>query len=236
MGEFAYYSVYHKYIAVILSLGALPVILPSVGDLIDMTPLLARIDGLLLTGSQSNIQPQLYNRPQDWAQPVEDKARDATTLPLILEAVDKGVPIFAICRGFQELNVALGGTLHQDLRKMEGRLTHHMGEGEPLERLYEPAHDVEIMPHSWLADWVDTSKIVVNSIHWQGIDQLSNVLVPEAIATDGTIEAVRAQAVPGFAYGVQWHPEHNYAENPVSQALFSAFAAAVNRYSAENHA
>jgi putative glutamine amidotransferase len=236
MGDFAYYSVYHKYIAVILALGALPIIIPSVGDLANLTPLLDRIDGLLLTGSQTNIQPQLYNREPVMSVPIEDRSRDATTMPLINAAVEQGVPIFAICRGMQELNVAMGGTLHQELHKVSGRMTHYLGEDYPLEKLYEPLHDVEVMPSSWLESWVGAPTIRVNSIHTQAIDELSGALVPEAMAPDGTIEAIRAAEAPGFAYGVQWHPEHNYAENTVSQALFSAFGGAVSDYSAQRHA
>ena len=236
MGDFAYYSVYHKYIAVILSMGALPIIIPSVGDLVDLKPLLSRIDGLMLTGSQSNIQPQLYNREQVMSVPMEDRSRDATTIPLINEAVEQGVPIFAICRGMQELNVALGGTLHQELHKVSGRMTHYLGNDFPIDKLYEPLHDVEVMPSSWLAQWVGSPTIRVNSIHTQAIDELSGSLATEAVAADGTIEAIRAENAPGFAYGVQWHPEHDYNANSVSQALFSAFSAAVADHSAQHHA
>jgi putative glutamine amidotransferase len=236
MGDFAYYSVYHKYIAVIISLGALPVIIPAVGDLVNLTPLLDRIDGLLLTGSQTNIQPQLYHREPMMAVTMEDRSRDATTMPLISKAIEQGVPIFAICRGMQELNVALGGTLHQELHKVEGRITHYLGDDYPMDKLYEPLHDVEVLPSSWLESWVGMPKIRVNSIHTQAIDELSQTLVPEATAPDGTIEAIRAASAPGFTYGVQWHPEHNYADNPVSQALFAAFAGAVSSYSAQRHA
>jgi putative glutamine amidotransferase len=235
MGEYEYHSVYHKYIAVILSLGALPVIIPAVGDVTDLKPLLARIDGILLTGSNSNVQPKLYNADYAMERPYDDRCRDATTLPMINEAVERGLPLFGICRGLQEMNVALGGTLLQEINRLSGKLMHHRGIGQPLDALFDQTHEIDIMPDSWLNGWVHESRLVVNSVHTQAIDRLSGSLALEALAPDGTIEAVRAKNVPGFAYGVQWHPEYHYDQNPLSQAMFTAFGTAVQQYAAEYH-
>ena len=229
--EFDHHGVYHKYIDVILKLGALPFIIPSVGDQVDISPLLQRLDGLLLTGSNSNIQPQLYNQDPCLEESPFDKSRDATTLPMIRSAIDAGVPIFAICRGLQEMNVALGGSLYQTIHTIEGRLRHFLGEDVPLDTRYGPVHMVKVMPQSWLEKWVAQPQILVNSIHTQAINTLGKHLVTEGVAEDGTIEAVRAQS-KGFAYGVQWHPEHKFEENPISCAIFAAFKGAVEGYAA----
>ena len=227
--EFDHHGVYHKYIEVILKLGALPFIIPSVGDMVDTSPLLQRLDGLLLTGSNTHIEPRLYNQDPCRAESPCDKSRDATTLPMIRSAIAQGLPIFAICRGLQEMNVALGGSLYQTIHSVEGRLKHFLGEDVPLDTRYGPVHMVKVLPESWLEKWVAKPQILVNSIHTQAIDRLGQHLVTEGLAEDGTIEAVRADA-RGFAYGVQWHPEHKFAENSTSCAIFGAFKDAVENY------
>ncbi len=220
------HRVYDKYLDVILSLGALPVIIPAVGLKADLKPLLQRLDGILLPGSRSNVAPALYGRAQEMDEPVDNHARDATTLPLIRAAVETGVPVFAICRGIQELNVALGGTLHQQLDRMPDRQVHQFTDCD-IEQVFAPSHEVSVTLGSKLYEWLGEHRIMVNSAHNQAIDDVAPSLVVEAKADDGTVEAVRVEGSPGFAYGVQWHPEFRFEESRASQALFGAFGAAV---------
>ncbi len=160
---------------------------------------------------------------------LHDPARDATTLPLIRAALGRGMPLLAICRGIQELNVALGGSLHQAVQALPGRLDHRGGAGTLAER-YRPKHPVVLS--GGLAALLGGQEIVVNSLHAQAIDRPGAELVVEARAPDGTIEAVRVADAPDFAFGVQWHPEWGYADDPASLALFAAFGDACRRYTA----
>ncbi len=211
--------------AVIGGAGALPVLLPPIGEA--ALDLLDRLDGLLLPGSPSNVQPAIYGCDEDLTPDRHDPARDATTLPLIRAALARGLPLLAICRGHQELNVALGGTLHQQLQDVPGRADHRGGPGT-LEERYRPKHAARLS--GGLAGIIGTAAIEVNSLHEQAIDRLATGLVVEATAPDGTIEGVRVADAPGFAYGVQWHPEWRFAEQPASVALFAAFGAACRAF------
>jgi putative glutamine amidotransferase len=157
---------------------------------------------------------------------VHDPERDGITLPLLRRAVAIGVPVLAICRGIQELNVALGGTLHQLVHEVAGRRDHRSKKGEPLDVRYGPAHTVALTPGGFFHTLTGATEILVNSLHAQGIDRLAEQLEIEAVAPDGQIEAVRGKASPGFCIGAQWHPEYKALENPVSRALFSHFGAA----------
>ncbi len=227
-GEHApYHSVVDRYVeAVVRGTGGVPIIVPALGPLLDLDALLDRLDGVLLTGSPSNVCPSHYGgkpQPDDLADP----RRDATTLPLIRRAIARGVPLFAICRGLQELNVALGGTLHPRLHELPGRMDHRSDKSLPYAARYAPRHPVRLVPGGqlWsLLDGVET--IVVNSLHAQGIDRLAPGLRVEALAEDGTIEAVSVPTASSFALGVQWHPEWGVLEDPVSRRLFAAFGAA----------
>jgi putative glutamine amidotransferase len=207
--------------------GGVPVLVAANGDRADVTTLVARLDGLILTGSRSNVQPCLYGGPAPVAGTPEDPARDAVTLPLIRAAIAAGVPVLAICRGLQEMNVALGGSLHQWLQHMPGRLDH----STPLQAnagvRVGKAHAVRIVPGSWLHRLAGQREAAVNSLHNQGIDRLAPGLVAEAHAPDGTIEAIRFAASAGFAIGVQWHPEYDYQTDALSRRLFEAFGEAV---------
>lgn len=206
---------------------AVPVLLPANGDAADLETLLARLDGLILTGSRSNVQPALYGGPPHPDGTPEDPARDSLTLPLIRAAVAAGLPVLAICRGLQELNVALGGTLHQRLQDLPGRLDHSTPI-MPLARLRTAkAHRVSVVAGSWLHRVAGAREIAVNSLHNQGIDRLAPGLVIEGTAPDGTIEAVRVAQAPGFAVGVQWHPEYDHERDAVSRRIFEAFGDAV---------
>ena len=207
--------------AVMGGVGALPVMIPPVGDA--QTALLDRIDGLLVPGSPSNVHPSHYDGGESETPDKHDLERDATTLPLIRAAIARGLPVLAICRGIQELNVALGGTLIQQIHEKPGRLDHRGGKGTWEER-YGPKHTVAAT--GFLARIVGESEFIVNSRHGQAIDRPADGLVVEAHAPDGTIEAVAMPGAPGFVLGVQWHPEWRYAELRPSVAIFSAFGAA----------
>jgi putative glutamine amidotransferase len=214
--------------AVVDAAGCLPMLIPSVGDKLDLDALLDSIDGLLLTGSPSNVEPYHYNGPPSREGTLHDPDRDATTLPLIREAVRRDKPVLAICRGIQELNVALGGTLHQRIGERPGGEVHRRGRDikrimeMTMDERYGPCHPVQLTPDGFFARLAGTTEIMVNSLHGQGVDRPAPGLVVEAVAPDGLIEAV---SLPGarFVVGVQWHPEYKPLDNPVSRALFAAF-------------
>jgi putative glutamine amidotransferase len=204
------------------AVGALPIAIQPVGEA--QIGVLDRIDGLLIPGSPSNVHPSHYGCGESLTPDRHDPARDSTTLPLIRAAVARGLPVLAICRGLQELNVALGGTLLQNVHDIPGRHDHR-GNGEgSIEKAYGPKHPVSVT--SALARIVGAATIVVNSLHTQAIDRPGDGLVVDAIAADGTIEAVSAPNAPGFVLGVQWHPEWRWAEHPASVAIFRAFGEA----------
>jgi putative glutamine amidotransferase len=217
-----------KYVrAVAVSSGALPLIFPAMGDIVDADTLLDRVDGIMLTGSPSNVHPEHYGaEPCPKSEP-HDQARDITTLPLIEAILSKGVPLLAICRGFQELNVALGGTLHVRVHEVAGRIDHRRPQHPDPDVQYGPRHPISLTPGGQLAEIFGREEMEVNSLHWQAIDRLADGLACEATAPDGTIEGVRVKAAGAFAVGVQWHPEYKSWENPLSERLFKAFGDAV---------
>jgi putative glutamine amidotransferase len=217
-----------RYAAAVLGgAGAVPIMIPPLGE--PQLAVLDRLDGLLLSGSASNVHPDHYAGGESRTPELHDLERDATTLRLIPEAIARGIPVLAICRGIQELNVALGGTLFQVLHKEPGRLDHR-GVGDTMEQRYAPRHLVTLSGE--LARMVGAGKILVNSVHTQAIDLLAPGLVAEAVASDGTIEAVRAPDTPGWVLGVQWHPEWRYADDTASLAIFRAFGDACRAYRA----
>ncbi len=222
-----FHAVGEKYItAVAYAAGGLPWVIPSLGGFYDIPDLVSRLDGLFVTGSRSNVEPHHYGRSLERAESPRDPARDATTLPLIQEALAQGLPLFAVCRGLQELNVALGGTLHQQVHLVEGKLDHRTPPDLAYEEAYGPRHPVSIQPGGVLHRLLDRETVEVNSLHWQAIDRLADGLLVEAVAPDGVIEAVSVAGARGFVLGVQWHPEYRATENPVSMAMFRAFAEA----------
>jgi putative glutamine amidotransferase len=185
---------------------------------------LGAVDGLLFTGSPSNVAPSHYGAT---ARPGTelDELRDATALPLLRAASAAGKPLLAICRGFQELNVALGGSLHQHVHEIPGRLDHREPKDVPLEVEYGPAHAIAIAPGGLLARLSGLAEAKVNSLHHQGIDRLAPGLSVEAKAPDGQIEAV--SGAKAFLLGVQWHPEWQFARDPLSRAIFAGFGASL---------
>jgi putative glutamine amidotransferase len=213
-----------KYLtAVVLGAEAMPVVIPALGSDHDIPGLVSRLDGLMLTGSPSNVEPHHYEGPASMPGTKHDPYRDATALPLIREAVRAGLPLLAICRGIQELNVALGGTLHQRVQELPGKLDHRMPQGEGREAQYAPRHLLKLTPGGCLAVLVGQTEIMVNSLHAQAIDRPAPGLTVEAVSPDGIIEAVSVKGARAFAVGVQWHPEWKVLENPISTALFRAF-------------
>jgi len=215
--------------AVLHGAGALPIMIPPLGE--PMLGLLDTLSGLLLPGSPSNVHPDHYAGGDSETPDSHDHDRDATSLPLIRAAIARGIPVLAICRGIQELNVALGGSLIQRVHAMPGRMDHRGGEG-PFERRYGPKHDVAVTGR--LARILGKDRIAVNSLHGQAIDRPAQGLVVEATAPDGTIEAVSMPSARGFLLGLQWHPEWRFADNPDSLAIFRAFGDACRAQQASN--
>ncbi|MGH8129563.1 MAG: gamma-glutamyl-gamma-aminobutyrate hydrolase family protein [Steroidobacteraceae bacterium] len=215
-----------KYIAaVVQAADAVPVLVPALGERY-LREWLASFDGILFTGSPSNVEPHRYQGPRSTPGTLHDPERDATTLPMITGAIDAGLPVFGICRGFQEMNVAFGGSLTQKLQEEAGNFDHREDSTQPLETQYAPAHEVELVEGGLLHQIAGERRIKVNSLHSQGIDRLAPRLVPEAKADDGVIEAFRIDGARSFALAVQWHPEWKVMENPFSRALFAAFGQA----------
>jgi putative glutamine amidotransferase len=229
LGHHYFHCVGEKYIdAVAQGADAHVVLIPSSGDTLNLDELLTHFDGIMLTGSPSNVEPHRYNGPESAPGTLFDAQRDATTLPLIPRVVNAGMPILAICRGFQEMNVAYGGTLWQRLQEVEGFRDHREDSQAALDQQYGPAHEVELAPEGQLARMAGTTRIQVNSLHSQGVQTLGRDLEVEARSPDGVIEAIRVRNAPSFALAVQWHPEWKFQTNPFSRALFAAFGAAVH--------
>jgi putative glutamine amidotransferase len=194
---------------------------------IDVAGLLARLDGVFLTGSPSNVAPERYQAALEAEDTLLDPARDETTFALIEGALAAGIPLLAVCRGFQELNVALGGSLHQFVHRQPGFRDHRAKDADPLDIQYGPAHSVTACAGGLLARLLgDETRFTVNSLHSQGIDRLAPRLAVEARADDGLIEAVRVADAPAFALAVQWHPEWRVLDNPTALPLFRAFGEA----------
>jgi len=213
--------------------GVTPLIVPSLGaSRLDLDGLLARVDGLLLTGAASNVHPGLYGEEAAATDGPFDADRDGTTLPLVRKALSAGMPLLAICRGMQELNVALGGTLLREIHEMEGYLDHHTPQDRPLDERYAIRQDVEVRPEGCLARLIGAGRVEVNSLHRQGIDKLADGLRVEAIAPDGVVEAVSVGEASGFALATQWHPEYWVATDRPSARIFEAFGEAVREYRA----
>ena len=213
--------------------GALPLMFPAMPDVTDIDALLGAVDGILLTGARANVHPTCFGvEPHPRHEPY-DQDRDAVALNLVKACVDRGVPIFGICRGFQEMNVAFGGSLHPEIRELPGRMNHRMprlenGEIHPdPEVVFADRHEVKLVADGVFARLLGCETIRVNSLHGQGIQEPGERIVIEGVAEDGTIEAIRIADAPSFALGVQWHAEYDPQLNPINRALFKAFGAAL---------
>ncbi|MCP5156596.1 MAG: gamma-glutamyl-gamma-aminobutyrate hydrolase family protein [Ectothiorhodospiraceae bacterium] len=207
---------------------AIPMILPALGPSLELADVVSRIDGLVLTGGRANVEPHHYGGPPFPDDEPIDPARDATALPLVRACIDAAVPIFGICRGIQEMNVALGGSLHYRVHMVPGKDDHRMPRHPDvtMEEIFKLRHPVALTPGGLFERLVGASEVVVNSLHGQGIDRLADDLAVEAISPDGVIEGVRLRDDRTFTVGVQWHAEWRPDEHALGRALFSEFGAA----------
>ena len=228
MGRHPFHMAGEKYaLAVREGAGAMPLLIPVLENPIPVGDILKVVDGLLFTGSPSNVAPRHYSGTPPREGVLQDEHRDITTLPLLKAAIRHGTPTLCLCRGFQELNVALGGTLHQHVHEIAGKRDHRENKGADLDAQYGPAHEVRV-EGGLLARIVREKNFRVNSLHSQGIDRLAPPLHADAVAPDGIVEAVSMPGAKGFLLGLQWHPEWRWTENPVSREIFAAFGAAMD--------
>lgn len=223
-----FHAVGEKYLAAITDVSqAVPLILPALSSRYEVPALLAHLDGIFLTGSPSNLHPRHYGEAPSQEHEPYDEHRDELTLLLIRECLAQAIPLIAVCRGFQELNAALGGTLHPAVHELPGRLDHRRPDSPDPEVQYGPQHTVHFRDDGEFYRRFGMTEISVNSLHRQAIQTLAPDLQAEATAPDGTIEAVSVRNAPGFALGVQWHPEYQATERPFSRAFFGAFGEAL---------
>ena len=223
IGAHPFLAVGEKYVrGVVDGAGCLPLLVPTLDPVLPLREVLAGLDGLLLTGAVSNIEPHHYSDESSYEGNLLDPRRDATNLPLIPLAIEMGVPVLAICRGFQEVNVAFGGTLYQKVHEQPGFMDHRENKDDPLDVQYGPAHDIALVPGGVLAGLAGDTRATVNSLHGQGVRRLGEGLVVEAQAPDGLVEAFRHDG-PAFMLAVQWHPEWKVRENAFYLATFRAF-------------
>lgn len=213
-----------KYLkAITEAAAAVPLIIPVLADDLAIDELVDQVDGVLLTGSPSDIEPHHYGGEAGDPDALRDPHRDALTLPIARHALEQGVPLFAICRGFQELNVVLGGTLHQKVKDVPGYHDHKENPTDPLDVQYGPSHPVRLVAGGMLARLAGVEEVMVNSLHGQGVKKLADGVTVEAVADDGLIEAFTVDDAEAFALAVQWHPEWRATGNEFSSAVFRAF-------------
>lgn len=219
-----YHVVGDKYVwAVADGAQAIPMLLPAMVDGSSAEDILHNLDGLVLTGAYSNIEPHHYGDVETDGDSLRDPARDSVNLRMIPMAITMEVPIFGICRGFQEMNVALGGSLHQQVHEVDGLMCHLENKDDPLEKQYDVAHEIRLKEGGFLASLTNKPVEMVNSLHGQGIKTLSRDVTAEAIAPDGLVEAFTVNKAKQFALAVQWHPEWKFNEHPFYLALWRAF-------------
>jgi putative glutamine amidotransferase len=233
----AWHAVQAQYVtAAVKAAQVTPLIVPALESGHDPDAILDRVDGLLVSGSATNVHPSLYGGEVRDRDGPFDPARDATSLPLIRRAIERGIPLLAICRGIQELNVALGGTLATEIHDQPGTDDHRKPDHPDRDVAYGIRQDVIVAEGSCIARYLGTGRVAVNSLHRQAIARTAPRLQVEALADDGTIEAVSVIDARGFAIGVQWHPEYWAETDGPSRALFEAFGAAVRQHAAERNA
>ena len=231
VGVHAAHTVQRKYAdAVFYGSQCTTLFIPAMGKELDIDVLLDVADGVFLSGSPSNVNAELYGETISQPHLPQDVFRDEVTSPLVRQAVARGIPIFGVCRGFQEINVAFGGSLHQAVHDVDGLNDHREDKAAPLEVQYAVAHPVNLEPDSIVAQITGKDQLMVNSVHGQGINRLGDGLIAEAFAPDGLVEAFRIESHPSFGLEVQWHPEWNMLNNPDSLALFAAFGDACRHF------
>ena len=208
--------------------GGVPLIIPSDPRYVSVSDLLDVCDGFLLTGGRPNVHPDEYGEPETPAHGIFDRARDAITLPLVRACVERGQPFLGVCRGFQEVNVAMGGSLYPEIRDLPGRMNHRMPPDGTLEEQFALRHTVHFTPGGVFAGLVGADTVMTNTLHGQGIKVAAPRIVVDGRAEDDTPEAVYVKDAPGFTLAVQWHPEWNAADDPVSRPLFAAFGRAAS--------
>jgi putative glutamine amidotransferase len=228
---FLYHALGDKYVRALTDVaGVEAVMIPNAIDPSNLDGLLHHFDGVLMTGALSNVHPPHYGEVPTQDHEPYDHHRDAVTLQLIRRVIDRGIPLFCICRGFQELNVAMGGSLETELQRGEGRLDHRAPKSDDINIRYAPSHLIDIAKGGFLTQILDKRETMVNTIHRQGIKKIGAGLNVEATAPDGIIEAVSVKDAKAFAFGTQWHPEFKATENPDSVKLFSAFGEAARAH------
>ncbi|MBO9430431.1 gamma-glutamyl-gamma-aminobutyrate hydrolase family protein [Sulfitobacter sp. KE34] len=216
--------------------GCLPLIVPSDPRFVSVEELLEVCDGFLLTGGRPNVHPEEYGEPETEAHGAFDRARDAVALALVRACVARGQPFLGLCRGFQEVNVAMGGSLYPEIRDLPGRMNHRMPPDGTIEEKFELRHDVSFTEGGVFHRVMGASKVLTNTLHGQGIKEPGPRVVIDGHADDGTPEAIYIKDAPGFTLAVQWHPEWNAANDPVSRPLFEHFGAAVRAWAADGSA
>ena len=236
LGDYPFHVAGHKYVnAVVEATRAIPLIMPALGSRSDLNALLEIADGILLPGAVSNVHPSHFDQEvHDPSLPL-DPDRDGLTLNLIRAAVQAGIPLLGICRGFQEINVAMGGSLHQAVHEVEGMADHRESKDALPHEQYAHAHAVRTVSGGQLAEITGCAQLMVNSLHGQGIDRLGSGLVAEAYAEDGLIEAISISGAKAFALAVQWHPEWDVLNTPTYLAIFRAFEQACQKRVAQRH-
>lgn len=224
-----------KYVAALVSAAdVIPVAIPALNFDYQVVDMLQRLDGVFLSGNQSNIEPHHYGGQPSKEGTLHDPQRDNVALELIPALIEMGIPLFSVCRGFQEMNVALGGTLHQLVHEVPGYMVHKEDQTQPFDKQYGPAHRVDFVEDGILRTITGKQSCMVNSLHSQAVDQLAPGLKAEALAEDGLVEAFSVIDAPSFAFGVQWHPEWEVMEDPISQQIFRAFGDACHQFRNNN--
>ncbi|RVV98794.1 gamma-glutamyl-gamma-aminobutyrate hydrolase family protein [Mesobaculum littorinae] len=213
--------------------GAIPVIIAADPRFVGVDELIEVCDGFVFTGGRPNVHPEAYGEVETPAHGAFDRARDAVTLPLIRKLVARGQPFLGICRGFQEVNVAMGGTLDPEIRDLPGRMNHRMPPDGTLEEKFALRHKVSFTPGGVFARLMGADAVMTNTLHGQGIRRAGARIVVDGHAPDGTAEAIYVDGAPGFTLAVQWHPEYRAATDPVSRPLFAAFGRAAAVWAAE---
>jgi putative glutamine amidotransferase len=214
----------------------MPLVVPADPAFMSTEELMASCDGFLLTGGRPNVHPSEYGEAETEAYGTFDRGRDAVTLPLVRACIARGQPVFGVCRGFQEVNVAMGGSLYPEIRDLPGRMNHRMPPDGTIEEKFALRHEVRFIPGGPFAQLMGADAVMTNTLHGQGIKDPGPRVVIDGIAPDGTPEATYIEGAQGFSLAVQWHPEYTAANDPVSRKLFTAFGDAARAFAAARRA